>query len=79
MFFLGRWVLVLGDTRAIPSIFFMPASYFRAPSTVRIEWEGRALYLQISIFGRSGIPSKRETKSYIFAVFSRPARIKVEK
>ena len=66
-------MLVLGDARAIPSKFSMPASYFRAPRTVKIEWGGRALPLHISIFGRSGIPSKTEPETGILAV-SRPAR-----
>ena len=56
---------VLSDARTIPSKFSMPASYFRAPRTVKIEWGGRALPLQISIFGRSGIPSKIESKTII--------------
>ena len=64
---------VLSDARTIPSKFSMPASYFRAPRTVKIEWGGRALPLHISIFGRSGIPSKREPETGILAV-SRPAR-----
>ena len=73
---------VLSDARTIPSKFSMPASYFRAPRTVKIEWGGRALPLHISIFGRSGIPSKRERETGILAV-SRPAResekVKVKK
>ena len=62
---------VLSDARTIPSKFSMPASYFRAPRTVKIEWGGRALPLHISIFGRSGIPSKMESKTINFEVRAR--------
>ena len=63
--FCDRRALVLGGARTIPSKFSMPASYFRAPITMKIEWGGRAMPLQISIFGRSGIPNKIESKTVI--------------
>ena len=66
--FFNQWALVLGDVRTIPSKFSMPASYFRGPRTVKIEWGGRALPLHISIFGRSGIPSKVESKRHLSEV-----------
>ena len=58
VFFWDRWVLVLGDPRTPQSKFSMPASYFRAPVVVKIEWDTPALCVRISVFGRSGVPGK---------------------
>ena len=64
--FWDRWVLVLGDPRTVPLKFSMLASYFRAPGPVTIERGAPALYVGILIFGRSGVPSKMESKIAYF-------------
>ena len=75
--FCDRWVFVLGDPRTAQSKFSMPASYFRAPVAVKIERDTPALCVRISIFGRSGVPSKVESKNPYFQVHPRIFRARV--